>query len=345
MTSSPYSPPTDTALVQREILRVYARGLSVLCEKLPESAITVQKSIEALTSRFGELAGSVRHQGDQVRVITELANAIQLEDERITLEEFNRLFMETLNSFVDRILFVSKKAMDMVYQLDEAMASLATIESFLGDVQRINRQANLLALNACIESVRAGEAGTGFAVVADEMKGVSKQIQVLAKEMEQRIRTVGSSVRSGYELLQDVAATDMDEHLLTKDKLDRLMQSFQRQNVEFKSVLDDTVHATRSIADSISGLVVLLQFQDRNSQYVENSVMLLRDCASLLESDICDYALSAHAAELRIAEGFRLSEFRQRFLTVAHPQENSDEESAPSGNVVSFNSGGDAELF
>jgi hypothetical protein len=42
----------------------------------------------------------------------------------------------------------------------------------------------MLALNALIESSRAGAQGAGFAVVAQEVRGVGRQVETIAKELE-----------------------------------------------------------------------------------------------------------------------------------------------------------------
>ena len=85
----------------------------------------------------------------------------------------------------------------MVYSLDDAIEAIREIEKFNGRIQAINKQTNLLSLNATIESVRACEAGKGFAVVSDEVRSVSKEINILSVEMSEKIGQVGNSVRKG----------------------------------------------------------------------------------------------------------------------------------------------------
>src|SRR5882724_8500067 len=54
-------------------------------------------------------------------------------------------------------------------------------------IQQITNQMKMLALNALIESSRAGVQGAGFAVVAQEVRNVGQQVEAIARELETQL--------------------------------------------------------------------------------------------------------------------------------------------------------------
>lgn len=54
-------------------------------------------------------------------------------------------------------------------------------------IQSITNQMKMLALNALIESSRAGAQGAGFAVVAQEVRNVGQQVETIARELETQL--------------------------------------------------------------------------------------------------------------------------------------------------------------
>ncbi|WP_022720112.1 methyl-accepting chemotaxis protein [Rhodopseudomonas sp. B29] len=54
-------------------------------------------------------------------------------------------------------------------------------------IQTITGQMKILALNALIESARAGKHGAGFAIVAQEVRNVGAQIEAIARELETQL--------------------------------------------------------------------------------------------------------------------------------------------------------------
>lgn len=54
-------------------------------------------------------------------------------------------------------------------------------------IQKITSQMKILALNALIESARAGKQGAGFAIVAQEVRNVGAQIEQIARDLETQL--------------------------------------------------------------------------------------------------------------------------------------------------------------
>ncbi|MFC0240863.1 methyl-accepting chemotaxis protein [Rhodopseudomonas telluris] len=54
-------------------------------------------------------------------------------------------------------------------------------------IQKITSQMKILALNALIESARAGKQGAGFAIVAQEVRNVGAQIEEIARDLESQL--------------------------------------------------------------------------------------------------------------------------------------------------------------
>jgi hypothetical protein len=64
-------------------------------------------------------------------------------------------------------------------------------------IQQITNQMKMLALNALIESSRAGVQGAGFAVVAQEVRSVGQQVETIARELETQLtRRTGNLMNS-----------------------------------------------------------------------------------------------------------------------------------------------------
>src|SRR3954463_5578330 len=70
-------------------------------------------------------------------------------------------------------------------------------------IQHITNQMKMLALNALIESSRAGVHGAGFGVVAQEVRAVVQQVETIAKELESQLTSRTGSLMSSIERMSE----------------------------------------------------------------------------------------------------------------------------------------------
>ena len=78
-------------------------------------------------------------------------------------------------------------------QLAELKKSVAEIDTIVGAVHAITAQTKILAINATIEAVKAGEHGRGFAVVADEVKKLSQHTAHATRDVMDKIEAINST--------------------------------------------------------------------------------------------------------------------------------------------------------
>jgi methyl-accepting chemotaxis protein len=250
-------------------------AIDLISIKLGEVSSIIETSALDLSDSFKNLAKSVLEQSATVQKVVESAKCLEVNGEKIEMSEFSEMFNNAFGNAIEKILFISQKAMTMVYSLDEAIESIKDIEKFNSRIQAINKQTNLLSLNATIESARAGEAGKGFAVVAEEVRNVSKSINKLSDEMNVKIAKVSHSVNSGYTTLKEVATTDMSENIGVKKTLDGLMVALMKQTEEFGGILSIAADDSRKTSLIISGMIQKMQFQDKVKQYIASFVEIL----------------------------------------------------------------------
>lgn len=107
--------------------------------------------------------------------------------------------------------------LERVAELSEILAS--KVESAIGEIERLNGQTHMIAINARIEASRAGMAGKAFSVVAEQMNDLSGKIGVVSKKMRNEsrdsiddlgnlIKTQATNVRGTR--LSDLALTNID---------------------------------------------------------------------------------------------------------------------------------------
>lgn len=326
-----------------EVQGVAAALVEMLAQQLPLSAQMVEENTLDLSRQFRELATGAHTQSEQLQALINIASHITSGDQKITIAEFLGEFSAVLSDLIGKIVNVSKLAMTMLYDLDDAISNLGAIESFAMHVQKINKQTHLLALNATIEAAHAGESGKGFAVVAEEVKAVSGEIARLAEEVRTKVLSTTGSIRKGYGTLKEVATTDISSSAETKEKLETLMQLMLAQNQEFCSAIAQTVASSEHISQAITRAVMNMQFQDRNTQNIENTARALIILARALDQGTLNAPaeIAAQQAEV-LMQAFTLNEFRQKFaealsrrhLAIAMPHV--APASAPESNVELF---------
>ncbi|MDH2907495.1 MAG: methyl-accepting chemotaxis protein [Candidatus Nitrosotalea sp.] len=107
--------------------------------------------------------------------------------------------------------------LERVAELSEILAS--KVESAINEIERLNGQTHMIAINARIEASRAGMAGKAFSVVAEQMNDLSGKIGIVSKKMRDESRgsidELGTLIKNQATIvrgtrLSDLALTNID---------------------------------------------------------------------------------------------------------------------------------------
>lgn len=125
------------------------------------------------------------------------------------------------------------------------------ISAFVGTISDIAARTDLLALNASIESIRAGEHGRGFAIVADEVRKLAEQASDATRE-----------IASLLDSMQLVTQESIRGMVREREQVELEVERAAAAEAKLRQIYDGTekdIHFIEQIADSSTQQLQLAQ--------------------------------------------------------------------------------------
>lgn len=239
-------------------------------EKLSAAVEQVSGTVSRISDRTTENAGHFSQISENINHLTKL-----IKDGKTKMAGVAKQGEESRQA----ASLVEEKIGEVVAQMHRVRSESESIQKIVGMINTISDQTQLLALNASIESARAGEAGRGFAVVADEIGKLALVTEQNAREIQERINRTNQSLSAGiqgveglepvfHRIYESIARsvtgmenlrTDMDQHArkVTEVKffasqVDEVSDQIRGRLQEETKTVQDISRTIKDVSESIS---------------------------------------------------------------------------------------------
>lgn len=267
-------------------------------ESIVQQLIKVDSLAEVMAADVAQLAGTL------TRTETELSTVINGNDQ-----------------LVGRLIRYFLYRDEQIHQLVDEMRGL---KAYVKQIEDVSRATNILALNAMIEAVRAGDAGEGFAVVADEVRKLADRSRTAASGIGTSIADLTSRLDS---VLSDDSQFDRDDggaETTVDTAMTRRLSGISDAQREMSSmvagILQGTAEAAQQVeassaalSEETTGAVGHVQFQDISRQMLEHVSAAVADVRRQTE-DVTAYAEGALPAEAVREKMIRVEDLQARHV-------------------------------
>jgi methyl-accepting chemotaxis protein len=250
----------------------HAAALTEMIVKAAEQAGKISETTGEISKGANRQALSTNEALQTIEQISKSAENVSLEanQARRRSEEMVRTMNESgqiVGSLVDgltELAGLNQKTIQLVTQLDQNAQEIGHISKVVGDIAD---QTHLLALNASIESARAGEQGAGFAVVAGEIRKLAEQsadavnhINTLIGHIQMQIHEVVTNITHQVEMVDrecskgETVRTALHEMIGVSHDTAAAVETIAGVITDQVRDLEETLRHTREIAE-IAGAI------------------------------------------------------------------------------------------
>ena len=283
----------------RSQINEITEGVNVLSSSTSE----IMASVTQMASSAAETATSVSETTttvEEVKQTAEVSNhkAKEISESAIRTADISKKGTKAIDNTIEGMNRVKKQMesiANMVVGLSEQSQAVGEITATVNDLAE---QSNLLAVNAAIESAKAGEQGKGFTVVAQEIKNLAERSKEATAQVGGILKDIQKSVSSA------VMATEEGGKSV-------------EEGLKLTTISGETIKTLSESVDEAAN--VMIQIAASSQQQLEGMEQMVSAMENIKESSVQSAASTQQSAdsvnELQIL-GDKLKELMNQYKGV-----------------------------
>ena len=301
----------ETALIETESLSEQVATslpvLDVMGTQLKETANQIETAVLDVCTRFQSMVERARAGVTSASALLAGDSTGKSSESIGSLIEEAQQTIETLLRHTQHSAKVSQGAIDRIKRVQSATDDITKSLAQLDDITIGNR---LLAVNARIQAVYAGDRAAGFGGVANEIAVQARrsaEIVDLIRNVSDELRAIAQSALTD---LQMMASEDQKALEVSKLEVDRVLEDFRRMHSHTRHFIEKMTQENASVADEISSAVRSLQFQDRINQRMGHVIGELDALRNIFAKHCSNVTVDSRAILERLSNLYTMHEER-----------------------------------
>lgn len=243
---------------------------------------------DILESGIADLSSSIEEMTKNVEMITKniFNQESAVEEEACSIEQMNKN-ISNITDISNKSMEFSKKldtiAIEEVYSVKNLIKLIQDIHSksknildLLILIKQIADQTKLLAFNATIESVRAGEKGKGFYVVAKEISKLAEDTNKSIVGIEGILNLLMKKINESAEL-SEKTVKGLDKIIENSHQNKEMSNQLNSTMIEQEKGIDEILQSTHKLVDITTEIKNSMSEQMLTTKDFKNALLRLQD--------------------------------------------------------------------
>jgi methyl-accepting chemotaxis protein len=267
-----------------EVRDAFRTALEVCTANLERARSLVGDAVAKLLATFLKLRSVVDHQHTVLLSITDSLS------QNGKGEGFTGATIQLVHEFVEQVVRVSHESMRIIDQLHTTGGHVDTIVEHADRIDDLARETRFIAINARIETQRAGDSGRTFKVVAEEVKRLAKASSDLSVHIRREVSECHASLQLTHRTAAGLAGHDMSTAIESRGAIVGAIEKLAEVNTTVQETLV-------SVGQMVDDAVRAMQFEDMVNQLLTDTIQRLRKISSMTKELLAGPALGDASSE------------------------------------------------